>query len=289
MSHRSNHARQEHQGERITIMARSSRRSFDADRPASAADAAWFLLAGVVLDRSGNLYIADAVNRRVCKVTPVGIALTVAGPPELSVPSGLAVDSAGHLFIADRENHHILGVYPDGRLATIAGSGLAGFSGDGGRATAARLHAPWGLAVDQKDNLYIADTANHRIRKVAPDGRITTVAGVGTPGFSGDGGAATAAQLDRPIGLAVDNQGDLFIVDSLNGRVRKVDPDGVIRTVFAGSGGDRGTARTGVRYYPASIAVDREGHLLIADPFHHRIWKVDGEAIEVTPGPLSSG
>jgi sugar lactone lactonase YvrE len=158
------------------------------------------------------------------------------------------------------------------------GTGTGGFSGDGGAATAAELNEPWGLAVDSRDNLFIADANNHRVRKVAPDGTIVTVAGVGTAGFSGDGGAATAAQLDRPIGVAVDSQGSLFIVDSLNGRIRNVGLDGVSTTVFDGTGEDRGAASSAARYYPASVAVDRKGNLLIADPFRHRVLAVSGVA-----------
>jgi sugar lactone lactonase YvrE len=142
----------------------------------------------------------------------------------------------------------------------------------------AQLYAPWGLAVDGSGHLFIADAGNHRVRRVAPDGTISTVAGVGTAGFSGDGGAATTAQLDRPIGVAVDSDGNLFIVDSLNGRIRRVGADGVITTVFDGTGGGHGSHPFSGRYYPARVAVDREGCLLVADPFHHRIHKVAGVA-----------
>jgi sugar lactone lactonase YvrE len=138
--------------------------------------------------------------------------------------------------------------------------------------------------VDQAQNLFIADAANHRVRKVAPDGTITTVAGTGTAGFSGDEGAVTAAQLNQPLGVAVDRQGNLFIADSLNYRVRRVGADGKIITVSVGGSGDAGGAATPPRYYPASVAVDREGNLLVADPVQHRIWKVPGAA---APGLLA--
>ncbi|MBI3722084.1 MAG: hypothetical protein HY248_05975, partial [Fimbriimonas ginsengisoli] len=200
-------------------------------------------------------------------------------PPALSVPTGLALDPAGQLFIADAGNHRVVRVGSEGRMTVVAGTGTAGFSGDGGTATAARLNEPWGLTVDSSGHLFIADTGNHCIRQVAPDGRITTVAGVGTAGYSGDGGAATAAQLDRPIGVTADGDGNLFIVDSLNGRIRRVGRDRVIATVFDGaSGGDGRAARASARYYPARVAVDGEGNLLIADPFQHRVWVVAGVA-----------
>jgi DNA-binding beta-propeller fold protein YncE len=168
-------------------------------------------------------------------------------------------------------------VDPAGIITTVAGTGLPGFSGDGGAATEARLNEPRGLAVDRQGNLYIADAANHRIRKMAPDGTLTSVAGTGTPGFSGDEGAAGAAQLNRPLAVAVDSEGTLFIVDSHNYRVRRVAPGGVITTMFGGEAGS-GVAASPGPYYPASVAIDRAGNLLIADPFNHRIWKVPGLA-----------
>src|SRR5207249_6035509 len=122
-------------------------------------------------------------------------------------------------------------------------------------------------------SLFIADSANHRVRKRAPNGTLTTVAGTGTPGFAGDEGPAMAAQLNQPLGVAVDSQDNLFIVDSLNYRVRRVAPDGTITTVFGGEPGN-GTAH----YSPSSVAVDRSGDLLIVDPFNHRVWRVSGVA-----------
>jgi hypothetical protein len=158
-------------------------------------------------------------------------------------------------------------VSPEGALATAAGTGVAGCSGDGDPATAARLREPSGLAVDGHGSLYIADAGNHRVCRVAPHGLIFTVAGVGRAGFSGDGGPATAAQLDRPLDVAVVSEGNQFLVDSLNGRIRKVGGDGVITTVFYGGG--KGDA--GAHYYPARVAVDAGGNVLIADPFQQRV------------------
>jgi sugar lactone lactonase YvrE/predicted esterase len=247
----------------------------------------------VTVDRQGNLFLADTYNRLVRKVTPAGVITTVAGRKpvdahigfsgdggpgfgaQLSFPTGLAIDRAGRLFIADSENHRVRMVDLDGTIRTTAGTGAAGNTGDNGPASEARLNVPWGLACDANGNLFIADASNHRVRKVAPDGTITTVAGTGTAGFTGDGGAATQAQINHPLGLAVDSLGNLFIADSRNYRVRRVTPDGGITTVLGGEGGEGAPS---ARYSPASLAVDRSGRLLIADPFHHRIWKVEGVA-----------
>jgi sugar lactone lactonase YvrE len=225
-----------------------------------------FLGEGVVVDAAGNLFLADTGQQQVRKVSPDGAVSLVVGPPELSTPAGLAVDEAGHLFIADSQRHRVLRVGRDGSLTPVAGTGTAGASGDGGPAARAQLHEPCGLALDRAGSLYIADAGNHRIRKVAPEGTIRTVAGTGRAGFSGDGGPATVARLDRPLGLVIDRQGQLFLVDSLNGRIRRVDAAGVITTVL----------HAGAGYFPASLAVDGEGHLLVADPFLHRILHVSG-------------
>ncbi len=165
---------------------------------------------------------------------------------QLRDPSGVAVDSAGNLYIADSVNNRIRKVSTSGLITTVAGTGIGGFSGDGGPATAAQLSAPRGVAVDSAGNLYIADSENFRIRKVRSSGIITTVAGNGTSGYSGDGGAATAAQLNQPSGVVRDSAGNLFIVDSGNHSIRKMSPDGTITTMagsgFGGYSGDGGAA-----------------------------------------------
>lgn len=250
---------------------------------------------GIAADREGGFFVADTSDRLVRKVTAAGQISTVAGKTpvanrislsgdggpgpkaELSFPTGLVVNSAGDLFIADTENHRIRKLGRDGNITTIAGTGTPGFSGDGGPATQAQLYEPWGLALDSKGDLFIADASNHRIRKMAPDGKISTVAGTGTAGLSGDEGPAAAAQLNHPLAVAVDSRDNLFIVDQLNYRVRRVGPDGVITTVFGGPS-SAGGATAAPRYYPAGVAVDKAGDLLIADPLNHRIWKVAGMA-----------
>jgi hypothetical protein len=178
-------------------------------------------------------------------------------------PLGVAVDAAGNLFIADRGIRKVAAA--TGIITTVAGTGSSGFSGDGGPATSASL-APYSVAVDAAGNLFIADTNNQRVRKVAAaTGIITTVAGTGAFGFSGDGGPATSASLRNPEGVAVDAAGNLFIADSLNHRVRKVATATGIITTVAGSG---------TFGSPRSVAVDAAGNLFIAEGSSHRVRKV---------------
>ena len=181
------------------------------------------------------------------------IITTVAGGGPNNVPAvsanidnpvGVAFDAAGNLFISVLGNNRIFKVDTSGQLTVVAGIGISGFSGDGGPATSARLSSPYGVAVDGAGNLFIADRFNNRIRKVDTSGIITTVAGNGTFGFSGDGGPATSASLRNPQGVVLDSAGNLFIVDLSNNRIRKVDTSRIITTVagdgifgFSGDGG----------------------------------------------------
>ena len=255
------------------------------------ADADPFAPSGVALDASGNLFIADVDNGCIRKVDNNGIITTVAGgghyglgdggaatSASLIGPSGVAVDASGNLFIADRWNYRIREVDPDGIITTVAGNGSYGYSGDGGQATSASLAGPSGVAVDASGNLFIADTYNNVIRKVDNNGIITTVAGNGINGYSGDGGQATSASLVQPSGVAVDASGDLFIADTWNNRIREVNPDGIITTV-AGNGsfnysGDGGQATSASLAGPSGVAVDASGNLFIADMGNFRIREV---------------
>jgi sugar lactone lactonase YvrE len=199
---------------------------------------------------------------------------------QLYFPYGVALDAAGNLFMADTVNHSVRKVDVGGTITTVAGTGTQGFSGDGAAATTARLSRPQRVRLDAAGNLYIADRSNHRIRKVDATGMITTVAGNGTPGFSGDGGAATAAQLRDPFGVALDAAGNLYIADTFNNRIRKVDASsGVISTVagtgtsgFSGDGGAATAAQLGNSY---DVASDAAGNLYIADTTNQRIRRVD--------------
>jgi YD repeat-containing protein len=256
--------------------------------------------AGVAVDASGNLYIADTNNYCIRKMDTSGIITTVAGdrtrgysgdggPAEqakLDQPAGVAVDASGNLYIADTDNRCIRKVNTSGIITTVAGDGTYGYSGDGGPAAQAKLKRPFSVAVDASGNLYIADTYNYCIRKVDTGGIITTVAGDGTYGYSGDGGPAAQAKLKRPLSVAVDASGNLYIADIYNNRVWKVDTSGIITTV-AGDGtwgysGDGGPAAQAKFWGPRGVAVDASGNLYIADRYNHCIRKVDTSGIITT-------
>jgi uncharacterized protein (TIGR03437 family) len=199
----------------------------------------------VCVDRSGNLYgtlyIVDTSNHRVLRLSPGGTLQTAAGNgspgsagdegtarlAQLNTPSACATDSAGNLFIADTANHTIRKVNPAGVIFTVAGAGIAGSSGDEGAATGALLASPRGVVADDMGDIFIADTGNHRIRQVTPDGVIHSIAGSGAPGFSGDGGPAAGALLNGPQGLFLDGAGDLYFADTGNNRIRRLVPDPV--------------------------------------------------------------
>lgn len=247
----------------------------------------------VAVDDAGNLFIADSFNSRIRKVDVAGVVTTVAGNGEsrfsgdgvaatsasLCVPFGVVVDAAGNLFIADTSNHRIRKVDTSGIITTIAGNGVGRFSGDGGNATRAGLNFPTGVTLDRAGNLFITDQSSHRIRKVNAAGIITTVAGNGHEGFSGDGGRATRASLNLPTGMAVDSAGNLYIADTSNHRIRKVSAAGISTTV-AGNGvggfsGDGGTPANASLHLPGGVAMDAAGNLYIADSFNNRIRKLN--------------
>jgi sugar lactone lactonase YvrE len=247
---------------------------------------------GVAVDGSGNVYIADVGNERIRKVNTNGIIMTIAGTNTagfsgdgepavsalLKTPTGLAVDACGDLFIADTGNNRIREINTNGIIMTVAGTNSAGFAGDGGPAVDAKLSAPVGVAVDAAGNLFIADMSNNRVRKVGPNGIITTFAGTNAAGFSGDGGAATNARLDKPYGVAVDAYDDIFIADDQNARVRMVNIQGTISTV-AGDGirgnSGNGEAATNAELYNASgVGVDSYGNLYVSITTYSSVRKV---------------
>jgi hypothetical protein len=200
---------------------------------------------------------------------------------ELGQPVSVAYDASGNVYISDQGNHRIRKItYSTGNISTVAGTTTSGYSGDGGLATAAQLYYPSGIAVDGSGNIYFADQYNQRIRKVtASTGVITTIAGTGTAGFSGDGGAATLAQLDNPVGVALDASGNVYISDQYNQRIRKITVStGNINTI-AGTGtysfsGDGGAATAATFQNPAGLELDASGNIYIADLFNHRIRKI---------------
>ena len=204
-------------------------------------------------------------------------------------PWGVAVDSSGNIYFADKSNNRIRKVTAaTGNISTVAGSGVAGYSGDGGAATSANLNAPYGIAVGANGNIYISDYLNHRIRMVAAaTGIISTVAGNGSAGFSGDGGAAISASLNYPYAVAVNTAGDLYVADYYNSRIRKISGvTGIISTVAGiGSGGsfsDGGLATSAFIGSPEAVAVDPTGNLYLSDSLAHRVRKVTASTGVIT-------
>jgi sugar lactone lactonase YvrE len=284
----------------IATVAGNGTVSYGGDR-GPATSASLYNPVGVAFDGTGNFYIADQQNQRIRKVATSGIITTVAGnglftfggdggaatAANLANPSGVAVDGVGNIYIADALNQRIRKVATSGIITTVAGNGIAGFSGDGGAATAASLNNPVGVTVDGTGNLYIADSQNNRIRKVATSGIISTVAGNGTASNSGDGGLATAAGFNYTAGVVLDGSGNLYIADQGNHRIRKVATDGIVTTVAgngtAGYSGDGGLATAANLANPASMVVDGMGNLYISDSDNQRIRKVTFPSVMIKP------
>ena len=261
-----------------------------------ATDAPIFLPGGVAVDGLGNVYVADSGNNRIRRIDAgTHLISTVAGngtpgndgadgpatSASISNPGALLLDGAGDLYIADSGNHAIRKlVLATGKLTTIAGQlGHSGYAGDGGPALSATLNTPEGLALDSTGALYIADTNNHVIRRIDPSSQIIqTIAGDGTPGFSGDGGPALVARLNAPWGITTDPAGNLFIADLNNNRIRKISA-GVITTIMGDGTGTLATdgqpASATPIFNPAAVAVDVAGNLYVADSGHNVVRKVN--------------
>jgi len=254
--------------------------------------------AGIAFDSAGNLYIVDTDNHRIRKVDTKGNIFTLVGNgnqgfsgdgslainAKLNEPMAVCFDSSGNLYIADSGNNVIRKLEKaSGKISTVAGNNNAGFSGDGNAAFQARLNYPTGVAVDSVGNLYIADSANHRLRKVVNlndtnpyNDIIYTIAGDGTQGFNGDGNIPT--QLNQPYDVIVDSSGDLYFTDMSNHRLRKIKTDNIIITI-AGDGnvgysGDGGNAKAAKLNSPKGIALDSAGNIYFADFANYRIRKI---------------
>ena len=261
----------------LTLFAGNGIASFSGD--GGAATAAQFNgPVGVAAGAAGVVYISDTQNQRVRAVAPGGTLATVAGTgvagfngeivspraAQLNRPQGVAADALGNWYLADTANNRVRKVQPGGNLFTIAGNGNASYFGDGGPALKASVNQPEGVAVDTAGNVYIADTLDHAVRKVTPDGVINTLAGTGTPGYSGDGGPANRARLNGPRAVAADAAGNVYVADTGNNQVRRIDPLGTITTV------DTGNALIG----PRGVAVDRAGNVYIADTGNRLVRRV---------------
>ncbi len=263
--------------------------------------------AAVSVAADGTVYVADAGNERIRAVSPAGIISTLAGTgakgfsgdgglatlAAFSGPAALALDAAGGLLVADRGNHRVRRVFA-GTVATFAGTGVQGFSGDGGTATAAALDSPAGLAVGTDGRVWITDARNERVRVVGTDGVIATFAGNGANGFSGDAGPATAAQLDGPAGLAVSSAGALLIADAGNHRLRLVSPSGTIVTISGTSvQGDAATPATALNSAldtPRGVAMASDGTVFFSDARNGTVEEIasDGSLYAIGLPPLAS-
>ena len=238
---------------------------------------------GVAVDSSGTVYVGDAKNHRIRKITPTGVVTTLAGSgtagfadgtgssAQFYFPAGVAVDSSGMVYVADSNNDRIRKITPAGVVTTLAGSGVAGFAD--GTGSAAQFNSPYGVVVDSAGTVYAADTYNQRIRKITSAGAVTTLAG-GTAG-SADG-TGSAAQFNSPYGVAVDSSGTVYVGDLGNQRIRKITSAGVV-TTLAGSGvagfAD-GTGSAAKFYWPEGVAVDSSGTVYVGDTYNNRIRKI---------------
>ena len=252
---------------------------------------------GLALDREGNLYLSDSGNHRIRRIDAATRTIeTVAGTGEVRFsfdggpavatevvdPQGIATDDSGNVLVAERATSRVRRIDAvTGTIDTVAGTGFRGHSGDGGPATEGMLQWPEGLAADQSGNLYVADTRNHRLRRIDhATGVIETLAGGGGPGFSGDGEAASRAQLHLPAGVAVDAVGNVFVADTWNRRIRRIDAmSGEIETIAgtgeAGFSGDGEAATAAMLFTPQGVAVDGSGNVYIADTLNHRVRRID--------------
>lgn len=254
---------------------------------------------GIYLDSSGRIYFSERGNH-VIRLIADGKLTSIAGNCQcgfsgdgqracsvrLNYPGGLAGDRKGCLLIADSGNHRIRMISNDGSICTIAGTGIQGYSGDGHEATKARLNKPMNVCIDHFGNIYIADWGNHRIRRITPTGIITTVAGVGRAGLLGDGGPASKSCLNESFGVYADRDGNIYIADSGNHRVRKISSDGIITSIAGigveGFSGDGGFATEAQLNSPQAVFVTNSKEIYINDEHNHRIRRILPSGLIIT-------
>ena len=275
----------------ISTIAGIGEYGFSGDEK-KATSAKFATVCDVTIGENGEIYFADTYNQRIRKIDLKGNISTVAGSgypyysgdggsameAELDHPHGIALDPAGNLYIADTYNHRIRKVDKKGRISTVIGNGSPGYSGDGYSALMAQIYYPYGITLDKEGNIYIADTHNYRIRKVDKKGIITTIAGTGERGFSGDYQLATKASLGKVYKLNFDSQGNLYLADVSNHRIRKIDTRGIIYTVVGngeyGYSGDGAPATTAKISQPYDVVVDKQSNIYFTDSFNHRVRKI---------------
>jgi trimeric autotransporter adhesin len=289
-------------GQTITDFAGNGTPGYAGDN-GPAAQAEVNRVVGLATDASGNIYLADQNNNVVRKVSTSGIITTFAGTggagytgdggpatqAQLSGPLGVCVAPSGVIYVNDYGNRRVRAISTGGTISTVAGNGSSVSSGDGGPATSAGFVIPIRCAVDQSGNLYIVDQGAYVIRKVNTSGTISTFAGVANvPGFTGDGGPATQAEMNNPTAVSFDSAGNLYVSDQFNQRVREINPSGIIQTV-AGNGvaafaGDGGPATAASLNYPGETVIDSAGNLFIVDPDNQVVRKVTGGIISTIAG-----
>ena len=239
--------------------------------------------AGIAIDSKGNIYVADESNHRIRKMTPDGTVTTFAGSgaagnndglgtaAQFHIPTGIAIDAADNLYVTDYNSHLIRKITSNGMVTTIAGNGFAGNAD--GVGTAAQFYSPFAITIDAMGNLFVADQLNHRIRKITPDGEVTTLAG-STQGYAD--GVGTTVKFDRPSGIAIDATGNIYVGDADNHLIRKITKEGTV-TTFAGNGvaGDADGIGTSAQFFhPVGIAIDPIGNLYVGDVDNNRIRKI---------------
>lgn len=301
----------------LTVLAGNGHIGFSGDGGA-ATEATFNRPMGVAVDRDGNVYVADSLNHRIRKIDTRGVITTVAGngltgegmgrfwgdggpatKAALNTPMGVAVDDRGNVFIADTMNHRIRKIDGRGVITTVAGNGQRGNAGDVAGATLAQLDTPTDVVVDSLGNFLIADSQNHRIRRVNVRGNVTGIAGIARRGYEGDGGPANVARFYLPLGVGLDSLDNIYIADTRNNRVRKMDiqaiirvrsnktlKTGIINTIagngIAGNSGDGGSALQASLNAPHDVAVDSKGNVYITDTDNRCIRKVDPNGIITT-------